>query len=289
MNPVRLALVGFGRWGRNYIRAARDSGEAEVTVVVTSPEYVKTGDVALGGAHCVEHLGHALMPGVDAVVFAGNPAHAPIVAESVLRHGLPILIEKPAGLSILDAERIARFEQGSGTFALIGHQHLFAAGYEDFLELVCGDHEDVPIATWCGDGPIRDFPPLWDYGPHAVACIIRMIGPLRGNVCVTPIDTAEGSFRFSVGDGFGVRGGVMVSNRWTEKIATVEVMVGGARVSYDAFASQAEPPLTRQVRAFAQAVRAGGTDDGRFGARWAVDVAKVLTMAQFAADHPLPS
>ena len=44
---------------------------------------------------------------------------------------------------------------------------------------------------------------------------------------------------------------------------------------YDGYEA-AEPALTREVRAFADAVRAGGTDDWRFGARWAVDVARVL-------------
>jgi hypothetical protein len=44
-----------------------------------------------------------------------------------------------------------------------------------------------------------------------------------------------------------------------------------------------EQPLTRMVRQFAKAVANGGTDDYRFGAQWAVDVAKVLEAVQSAA------
>jgi hypothetical protein len=46
-----------------------------------------------------------------------------------------------------------------------------------------------------------------------------------------------------------------------------------------------QPPLTRALEAFAHAVQAGGTDDYRFGAHWAVQVADVLERAEQSAEH----
>lgn len=271
MTPVRLALVGFGKWARNYVALEKDAG-VQVVGIVTRDGEQREGGPNHPHFFCstIEHCyGHC-----DAVIYAGHPSGAVEATAQALRLGMPILIEKPAGLSLADAERI-QYEE---TFArynplvLVGHQHLFAEGFEALRSLYSGGQL---LAIWGGPGPVRDFSPWWDYGPHGVACGLALLGSSEA------IWNEGDEYAFLRGTltlrSLRGRCSVDISNDLAEKHARISWYTpNDATIRYDAYGSQAEPPLTRQVRAFAEAVRAGGTDDYRFGARWAVDVAKAL-------------
>lgn len=228
MTPVRLALVGYGRWGRHYVTAARESGEAEVAAIVKR--------------------GESIPYAVDAVVIATHPSVSPGLCVRALATGKPVMLEKPAGLSLEDAERIQCAEAVSGKFVLVNHQHLFADQYERIRSLGAPRRA---IAVF--SGPIqRDYPPEWDYGSHAVACLLGLgIDPVHGDIHAGMLQ---------------------------QRNAKVMAFHDSGMFIYDGY-DPAELSLTRSVRAFARAVRAGGTDDWRFGAHWAVDVARVLTSA----------
>ena len=252
MTPVRLALVGYGKWGRNYVRAARESGEAEVVeVVVRSGSPVLLDQAAYGQGFSIGASLDDALSQVDAVVVATHPSAAVEICELALAAGKPVMVEKPAGLSLADAERLARAEAAG--LVLVGHQHLFAEGFEMLRAM-----GPYPWAEAHFRGPVaRDYSFIWDYGPHAVSALLAL-----GVLTEGGID--------------GQRWYVAVTDT---KEARVVAPLDSRFIGYDAYASQAEPPLTRQVRAFARAVRAGGTDDYRFGACWAVDVARVLEPA----------
>lgn len=240
MRPVRLALVGYGRWGRNYIRAAHDSGVARVTHAVLRPDSPSRPPAVGAGLIVTDKLDD--LEGVDAAVVAVHPGAAPWVCSALLSYGLPVMVEKPASLDIAGAEALADAARASGLTVLVGHQHLFSAQIE--LMRSRGTPDSV-VATF--GGPVaRDYPARWDYGPHAVSAVIALAPKIPA---------------WSVVSG--------------HRIARVDAHFGNDHMVYDGYAP-AEPSLTRAVRAFADAVRAGGTDDYRFGAHWAVNVASVL-------------
>lgn len=246
MTPVRLALIGYGKWGRNYVTAARESGEAEVTRIVKR--------------------GEAIPQDVDAVVIATHPSAAPELCEQALSAGLPVMVEKPAGLSLADAERIQRSEAESGRFVLVNHQHLFAEGFEEFRKAAKGGG-----CIYRSLGPVaRDFDAVWDYGPHAASMALAM----------GPVETPQARPRLVITDPAAIdykNGTIIAGNRSQKECSAIWFYEDEYTIEYDAYESTSEPPLTRSVRAFARAVRDGGTDDYRFGARWAVDVARILS------------
>lgn len=267
MRPVRLGLIGFGRWGRNYVKAARESGEAEVISVATRAGSSVTREeiIGCGVPQSTDRP--------DAVVFAGHPSDAARACEQALAAGFPVLCEKPAGLSLSEASRIAFAESRSKSFVLVGHQHLFSEGYEALR----GSHspERGALARWLGPAR-RDYSPIWDYGPHAIALGLGWLGGAPDSVQVVKgEDCATITMRPQVGSPVHC---VVGSAPEKEALFILAHKEWESVASYDAYAP-AEPPLTRQVRAFARAVRAGGTDDWRFGARWAVNVARILEAA----------
>lgn len=260
MTPrVRLALVGAGAWGLNYVRAAEEAGNARVERVLSR----------------FSGPSERWFEDVDAVVVATPPQVSVNVAGLALLRGLPVLVEKPAGLSLADAERLAHVERETGGMVLVGHQHLFSTGVER-LRREAEKHLRVEgEVCFGGPGPVRDYPALWDYGPHAVSIAVSLLGD---NVSTTR--ESHGTF-IVVGDRGWLR--CRVGNDWREKHAKVVCPSLG---TYDGHGPQ-EPPLTRQVREFARVVQALQKTKGdgwaaapwQFGARWAVSVARLLEQA----------
>lgn len=249
-----LGVIGHaGKWGGNYLKAAVDCGVLALTI--------GRNDEASQ---------------VDAVAIAVHPRDAVGIASEFLSEGVPVIIEKPAGLSTQDAHKLAIAEDDSDGFVLVAHQHLFAEGMEEMRRRMILETDQVQCrAIFGGHGPVRDYSALWDYGPHAVAASLALSGRW----------IKDGASRTA--DGFLIRGprgftNCIASNTLETKTASVTMLgVKAGELRYDGYAP-AEPALTRMVRAFAKAVANGGTDDYRFGARWAVDVAQVLEAVQSA-------
>lgn len=275
MTAVRLALVGFGRWGRRYIQAAADSGEARVTQVILRNESSQIEAARSAGLKVAFNIEEV---DADAAVIAAHPRQAPWLARLMMEAcDLPVMIEKPAALSLGDAEAIKEAERDTRKLVLINHQHLFADAFSE-LRAIADDVLEW-TAIWCGPGPVRDYSALWDYGPHAVAAAYG-VGVHRSTDVpheLHPIKSPEeGAFFFALRDHDGRACKIGVSNSSEHKGALIKgVTRQGVRVMYDGYAP-AEPPLTKSVRAFARAVKAGGTDDWRFGAGWATRVSLVL-------------
>lgn len=249
-----LGVIGHaGKWGRNYLKAADDCG-------------VRALPIDRG-----QDFEHA-----DAVAIAVHPRDSVSVAVRVLARGKPVIIEKPAGLSLHDAELLADIEESTHGLVLVAHQHLFSEGMEELRRRMILETDQVQCrATFGGPGPVRDYSTLWDYGPHAVAVALALAGRwIKNGVSTTA-------------DGFLVRGprgftNCVASNTLTTKTASVSMVgIKAGELHYDGYAPT-EPALTRMVRQFSKAVANGGTDDYRFGARWAVDVARVLEAVQSA-------
>jgi myo-inositol 2-dehydrogenase / D-chiro-inositol 1-dehydrogenase len=104
--PFRLGLVGAGRMGRTHLRALAGSDRVKVTAVA---EMSAAARQAVAGADLygstAEMLDHAALDGV--LIAAPTDQHGAITAEVAAR-GLPILCEKPCGLTAAQARASAR-------------------------------------------------------------------------------------------------------------------------------------------------------------------------------------
>ena len=95
----RFGLVGAGRMGRTHLRALAGSTTVQVTAVV-EPVADARAAMAQAGRTVFEDVGQLLAAGgIDAVLIAApTPLHIELVTQ-VAAAGLPILCEKPCGLS----------------------------------------------------------------------------------------------------------------------------------------------------------------------------------------------
>ena len=181
MPPVRLALVGAGRWGRNYIRtiAALD----EVELVAVASRNPATATHVPPDCRIVADWGALLQdPAVEGVVIASPPdTHADILIAAI-DHQKAVLVEKPLVMSRSDAARIRAALEGRRPTIVVGHTHLFHPAFR----ALCREAASL--------GPVRsirssagkyrsyrpDVPVLWDWAAHDLAmCLTLLPGPAR--------------------------------------------------------------------------------------------------------------
>ncbi|RAU23592.1 hypothetical protein CU669_00350 [Paramagnetospirillum kuznetsovii] len=279
--PVRLALVGAGRWGRVILRnLAGMQGAVLAAVASGSPE---TAGLVPVGCPVFAHWRDMLAAGgFDGVVIATPPASHAEIAEAVMSHGLAVLIEKPLTLDLGEALALRDTAIRHGALVQVGHVHLAAPAWRRLKALVGEIGPVREIHAVAGNhGPYRsDATVLWDWGPHDIALCLDLLGQppdrvearllARRNVAA---DVTSGmAERLRLDLGFGVVAADIILGTDMDKTRRFEVVCHGGTLVYDDLSAAkltldgiemgvaADPPLGIQLREFAAAIGAGSRD-----------------------------
>jgi predicted dehydrogenase len=295
---IRLGLIGTGRWGRRYAATVERMWPDGAVCVSDVAGRSVTGGPRLDGTarrwpSWMELIGSA---GVDGVIIATPASTHVTIATGAMAAGLPVLIEKPATLSVEGAVHLLTVAHDTSARVMVGHQHLHAAAFQG-LKVRAGHRPIVAIECAAGgDGPVReDCDVLWDYGPHDLAMALALIGPQEPYSVLSARCDDGGNGRqtwwFTVGAG-PARIDVTVSNDITVKQRWLHVtFADGGTLSYNAVgprrfiaddgpeAVDSELPLDREVRSFVALV----TDPDRAGhddLYSSLTIAKILSEVQ---------
>jgi predicted dehydrogenase len=156
---IRLGIIGAGKWGKNYIDAAKESGVVEV-VWSAGRDWRNT---ARGK--------------IDALIVATPPEPRAALIREIAEFGYPMMVEKPLCLSMADAEAIRASLLPHSIF-LVNYQHLFSPRYLEIRE-----RSNRLLGRRCratASGPeVRSYSQLWDYGPHFLAMAAGIGVPLE--------------------------------------------------------------------------------------------------------------
>ena len=124
MNPLRVAVVGVGSFGRNHARVISSLSDVELTAVVD-------GDTGRGRAVADEY-DSAFVPDldgvlgrVDAAVVATPTATHEEIASRLLNAGIDVLVEKPIADSSSAGYRLTRLAESKGRILQVGHLERF--------------------------------------------------------------------------------------------------------------------------------------------------------------------
>ena len=109
----KYGLIGSGMMGQEHIRNIKLLPGARVAAIADPDLAMARAAQDLAGPDCASYLTHADMlaaGGLDAIVVAApNHLHLPILRD-VLKTGLPVLCEKPLGLSDAECAEIERLQ-----------------------------------------------------------------------------------------------------------------------------------------------------------------------------------
>ncbi len=307
----RIAVAGAGAFGREHLKGlGRRSDVAIVGVADPSPA---AGEAAVR-SHGAEQAFADAVAMLDAVkpdgliVATPGPTHVPL-ARAALERGIPVLLEKPVGMTAAEAETLIAAEAASPAFVLPGHILRFSGPYRQMAEIVrSGElgpvygvssrkHRDEAHAA-----RYRDTDPVLMTLVHDIDFLLGVTGARMETVFAlrNPAD----SFRsITVVAGRDSNGATWnLSNAWVlpgacppDRIeitcarGTIEMEVGVAiRVSGDAprridvSAATDEAMLDTEIAAFLDGVRAGThpghvtLEDARNGLALADAVARSL-------------
>ena len=176
-NGIRLGLIGAGRWGRNYIKTiAEINGLRLARLASRNPESRSLVDEECTVSSDWKEVSEAR--DIDGVIVATPPALHAEMTESAVAGGRPVLVEKPLTLDLGRARALRRFVAERHGFVMVEHTLLFHPACRKLKELAPDLGPVRAIGAELGQrGPHRkDTPVLWDWGAHAVAFCLDLMG-----------------------------------------------------------------------------------------------------------------
>lgn len=182
MSRLRVGVIGAGAWGRNHVRTAAASSEAElVAICETNPEARVSLMKQYPGATITDSPAR-LLEKVEAVIVATPATSHAELGNMAIEAGIPALIEKPFALTVADAERLAENAEKRKVPVLVGHLLEYHPVVERLKEMV-GKSELGDLYYLYSQrvnlGQIRpDENALWSFGPHDVSVALYLLGEM---------------------------------------------------------------------------------------------------------------
>lgn len=280
--PVRLGLLGAGRWGRTYLRSFEDVPGAVLARLFTrnpqTPAPIPTGCEVSRDWREV-----ATADDLDGVVIATPAGLHAAMARVALGAGRAVLVEKPLALTRGDCHDLIDLARSRGAVLLVDHVDLYNPAWVALKEHVAELGPIAGVEATFGDaGPYReDVPPRWDWGPHPVALCLDLLGaPVSLRARRPLVRRTEAGLQELVEIDLEFDGGaacrIATGNGFDHRERRVVVRGERAALVYDdaghdklvrIVEGQREPlavgngrPLSRALTAFADAIRAERPD-----------------------------
>jgi myo-inositol 2-dehydrogenase / D-chiro-inositol 1-dehydrogenase len=158
----RLGLVGAGRMGRTHLRALRDCLDVRIVAVAEPLDVLRDEAVAAYDVTGYSSLSDMLASGgIDGVlIVTPSDSHVDVIA-LVAAAGLPILCEKPCGVTADDTRRAQKIVRDAGVALQIGYWRRFVPELELLREGIesghFGDVLSLSCLQWDGEPPSSAF------------------------------------------------------------------------------------------------------------------------------------
>ena len=157
----RLGLIGAGRMGRTHLRALASSGAVAVTAVAEPVEAARSAVAASGRAGFAEVDELLDAGGIDGVLIAAPTDHHLELVSRVLAAGLPILCEKPCGMSSAALRETAATIRGRGVPFQVAYWRRYVPALQALRQRIgTGELGDVHLyasSQWDGQPPSPEF------------------------------------------------------------------------------------------------------------------------------------
>lgn len=179
---LRVAVIGLGHWGPNYVRILRESESARLMAVVdTDPKrHERLKSLRLDVACLTDYREVLKRDDVDAVVIATPTSTHYTIVKAALQAGKHVLCEKPLTTNSAEAWELTGLAASQARQLMNGHVFLFNPGIE-YLARARGSQTLGRIyylnAVRTNLGPFRsDVNAAWDLASHDVYIFNHILG-----------------------------------------------------------------------------------------------------------------
>ena len=282
---IRLGLVGTGAWVLKYLAAVDEAAGAVLTHVASPNARQKEIPVSID-VH--ENWRDLLTLDLDGLIVATPPDTHAGITRAALEAGQAVLVEKPVTSNANDARALLDLARSKKAILHVGHIDLQSPALVAVLDQL-PRHEDIKRVAggWSNAGPWRDdAEPLWDWGPHPLACALRVTGFEIDQLIATAKEVGQGWLYHVQGNFGGVDVDLTFGNGSPARQRWMEITTADHVFRYDDDADDKAkcdgkpldyaktPALTAQVERFADSIRQGGQDTA--DAELALEVIKLL-------------
>jgi predicted dehydrogenase len=222
--PIRLALVGSGRWGQAYLHTLAGHAEFDLVAVVDPSEEALFAAKSIAPCASLRSDSTDLARcGAEAAIVATPAASHARVARELLAMGLDVLVEKPFATELDDAREVAEMAESLDRRVLVGHLPLHHPAVMQGLRIARGSgrsptrslHVRTSAGATRGLRTGRDAEStLWALAPHDVALALSAHEGLPLATSCRGVDGSmvEAEVRFE--------GGAVASFRWSRTSVT---------------------------------------------------------------------
>jgi predicted dehydrogenase len=157
---LRLGFIGLGAMGLSHVRSfhAGNSADAEaVALCASNPENIRKALEIAPGARVFAEPRDLIASDLDAVVVSTpNLTHVPLAMET-LRAKKHLFLEKPVGITGMEARDLSAAAARSARVVMIGHELRYSPYFQKIKSLVSTGEIGAPRMVWCREfrGPFQ--------------------------------------------------------------------------------------------------------------------------------------
>jgi len=178
---VKIGLIGWGYWGRNYAKYFDPKLNAELAMVCDLREdMLQDAKRLYPSIQTTKDVGDLIKNKLDGVIIASPASIHYKLATLLLKAHIPLLIEKPLTNSYATSKELSELAAREHTKVLVGHTFL----YNQSVRYLKHEVDGGAFGKLCylefrrqSYGPIRDDVNIvWDFAPHDVAITKYLLG-----------------------------------------------------------------------------------------------------------------
>jgi myo-inositol 2-dehydrogenase / D-chiro-inositol 1-dehydrogenase len=172
MTAFRLGLIGAGRMGRTHLRGLAGSDLVAVTAIAEVSEAIRATVPDVGATvypGIAEMLGAEALDGVLIVV--PTDRHLQVITE-VAAHGLPILCEKPCGLTVAQTQAAVAATEAAGVPFQVAYWRRYVPALRALREQIAAGELGTVHLVACYQWD--DKPPTNEFRAHSGGILIDL-------------------------------------------------------------------------------------------------------------------
>lgn len=186
-NPVRVAVIGCGAWGKNHVRTHAAIGS--LAAVVDPVPAVAEAHAATYGVEARTFEQVLDDATIDGVVIAAPAADHARLAEAALAAGKHVFVEKPLALTVEDAERVVAAAQAADRVLMVGHLLQYHPAFLALRDLVAEGRLGELRYLYSNRLNLGQFRQeensLWSFAPHDLSMLLSLVGEEPDQVWAT--------------------------------------------------------------------------------------------------------
>jgi myo-inositol 2-dehydrogenase/D-chiro-inositol 1-dehydrogenase len=201
---ARIGVVGAGRMGRVHIQAVHASGEVDLAAIV-EPHAPSREAVSSYGAPVYETPEDLLSAGgLDGVLVAAPSDRHPDLVALFAGAGLPLLCEKPLGVTVSDGEQATEAAARHDVLLQVGYWRRFVPALRELRARIQGDElgeiNQLACMQWDAQPPSEQFRAssggiAVDMGVHEFDQVRWLLGQEIGWLAAVPAGSTTGDRR----------------------------------------------------------------------------------------------